>query len=242
MEGRVVAVQEAEGVHVVANRLGAAVCPGEVLPGVAAVAAEERIEVLVRTAVEAEDVLPGITDKEDLQGRVHLQEQVEDPVVELGKVLCLVDDKHGYLVLEPLAETEVAQVVDECGQDVIDGDDVVSSLEFANELLEAGVLGGEPGFQAGLYLLDAVLVVELDAEFLCEFGYVRIVDDDEVELLSDGGIVALDHLEAEGMEGAVVEFIRLGGPALESGLAEFLAEFVGCGVCIGQGDDLLRLA
>ena len=202
-------------------------------------ALEEPVEVLVRAAVESEDVLAGVTDEEDLHGGVDLQEKVEDPVVHLGQVLGFVNDQDGHLVAEPATESVLAELLDEETEDVIDGDDVVLALELGNQLGQLGVPGLEPGFQAGLDLVLLVLVVELDAELLGQVLDVGVVNDDVVELLPHHVIVTLHHLEAEGVERPVVELVGLAGTAFEGGAAETLAELVGGGVRVGEGDNLL---
>ena len=239
-ERHVLAVGEAEGVHIVAHRLRAAVSAREALPGVIAVPLEETVQMLVGAAVEPEDVLTGVSHKEDLHGRVHLEQEVEDAVVELREVLGLVDDKDGHLAAEPGTEGCVSELIDEHTEDIIDGDDVVAALQLCDELLELRVSGLEAGFQAGLDFLFLVLVVQLDAELIRELLDIGVVDDDVIELLAGTSIVGLHHLEAEGVKRTVVELKRLRGAALEGGLAEALSKFIGGSVGVGKGDNLLR--
>ena len=95
-------------------------------------------------AVEAEDVLPGIADKEHLHGRIYLEKQVEDPVVKLGQILSLIDDEDGHFVPEPVLETIIPKLVNEGGEDIINGDNVVPALKFGNKALQFGLPGLEP--------------------------------------------------------------------------------------------------
>ena len=132
-ERDVPAVRETEGVHELRDRFPAPVGDRERFLLMVGMGFQEPVQMPVRSPVELEDVLPGVTDYEEPEIRNDGEHPGQYRVVETGQVLRLVDGHDRHLCGEPFAEPLVlVNPPYEEREDILDGDHLQRSLQLGD--------------------------------------------------------------------------------------------------------------